>query len=90
MAQITPINEQDFVLARVAVLAGTIHKPQGRWNLRIQKQLGRQVDDAINQVALGNQGPANIALTAGFAGECPFRQHHARPARGSQMIDKML
>ena len=83
MAQITSINEQDFVLAWVAVLAGTIHKPQRRRNLRIQKQLGRQVDDAINHIAILNQRPANIALATGFTRECSFRQHHPSSARGS-------
>lgn len=90
MTEVTRVDEQDFVFARMAIIAGAVHKPQRRRYLGIQKQFGGQVDDAVDQVAVGDQCFAYLAFTAGFAGECALGQHHACLALRVEMIGEVL
>lgn len=90
MSKITRIDEQDFIFTRMVVVACAVHKPQRRRNLGIQKQFGGQVDDAVDQVALGDQAFADVAFAGGFRGQRTFGQYHTGDAAGRQVVDEML
>ena len=64
MAQVAGIDEEDFVLARVSVVAGAVEEPQGRRNLGVEEELGGHINDAVNQVAVFDHAFANIPFTA--------------------------
>ena len=50
VAQVARVDEEDFVLARVAVVAGAVKKPEGGRYLGVEEELGGQVDDAVDEV----------------------------------------
>ena len=74
----------------VSVIAGAIHKPQRCGYLRIQKQFGGQIYNAVDQVAIGDERLAYLAFAAGFSGESAFGQHHACFSWRFEVVRKVL
>ena len=90
VAKITRVDEEDFALARVAVAAGTVHKPEGCRYLCVQEQFGGQVDDTVDEVAVRNERLADVAFAAGLAGEGAFGEHHACSSIWGEVVDEVL
>ena len=75
MAHVAGVDEQDFILS---LLPRSSHEPEAGGYLSIEKQLGGQVHDAVDQSGI-HQGFAYHVFAAAVAGEGSFRQD--KPAR---------
>ena len=84
MPHISSINEENFISSVAKLSVGFIaaQEPQAGGDLRIQKQLGRQVDDAIHQAGF-KQFFADVSFTGCFGSQCTFSQNKTGLAAGA-------
>jgi len=91
MPQIAGIDEEDFIdsIAEFAIGFTAAQEPQAGRYLRIQKQLGGKVDDAIHQACF-DQCLSDISLAGCPGGQGTLCQDKPGLATGAQVIEEVL